>query len=185
MADRLQEACADALERFAEGIFNNPRRLSPVSAEIPVIGGRYFPSLGDEQVLLLLPRICAALCARKRFRWDAPLWAPVLPLTWEACQELEDDDDPRLNLVGLFGGSLRGTGWDYDGHPPFAAFVAGIMAYEHAPAEIRNDPDLRQEFPARELEGLCDGHLYWRSQEMIAFDRDVAARVAAYDMERS
>ena len=129
----------------------------------------------------LLPSVCAALCAKERFRQDAPAWAPELPLRREDCEALENDDGDGLNLVGLFGGSLREASWDYDGHPNLGVFARGLMAYEHTPNEIRNDRSLLKELPPRELAGLCDGELHWRSPAAIAWDRQYQARCAAHE----
>jgi hypothetical protein len=181
MRDDLVERCAREFENHIRGLFENPRIIpgSLALAEIPVIGGLY---LADHECLIpiLLPQICAALCARERFRQDAPDWAPILPLRSEDCEVLELADDHRLCLVGLYGSSLRDAFWDLQ-HPPFATFASGLLAYEHTPDELRNDRELRREFPPRKLKGLCDGRLDWRSPERLAFDRHLAALVAAQE----
>ena len=57
--------------------------------------------------------------------------------------------------MGLYADSLAAEyRWDYELHPPFAVFVSGLLAYEHAPDEIRNDRSLLQEFPPRRARGL-------------------------------
>jgi hypothetical protein len=93
---------------------------------------------------ILRQKVCAALCARERFRRDAPAWAPSLPLRWEDCEELENDSSPRLNLVGYYGSSLRWTDWDRQ-HPPFATFASRLLAYKHAPDNVRNDNDIYEQ----------------------------------------
>jgi hypothetical protein len=47
-----------------------------------------------------------------------------------------------------------------------------MMAYESTPAEIRNDRELLAEFPPKELAGICDGQMVWRSAETIAMSRE-------------
>src|SRR5262245_19776982 len=47
------------------------------------------------------------------------------------------------------------------------------MASEHAPDELREDPLLRQAFPAKPLAGL-DWELCWHSLEQIIQNRDAA-----------
>jgi hypothetical protein len=126
-------------------------------------------------------RICMALGARERFRQDAPPWAPILPLRYEDCEALENDDSNRLNLVGYFGSSLREANWDCEGHPGFATFASGLLAYKHTPDHLRNDRTLKQEFPPRRLKGLCGGHLHWRSPATIRWDRKYQARCVAYE----
>jgi hypothetical protein len=161
-----------------EELFKNPVMLSDTLAEIPIVGGLYIVS---QDHCILLPVVCAALCAKAQFSRDAPAWAPCLPLRREDCEKLENDDSNRLNLVGYYGCSLRETSWDYQTHPPFAGFASGLMAYKHTPDHLRNDPELQREFPPTRLKGLCGGHLHWRSPAMIAWDRAYQARCAAYE----
>ena len=171
MDGRFLEVCGREFEhgvlRCVEMLFKNPIRIPGTGmAESPVIGTPYIMAL-DHSVLL--PAICAALCARERFRQDAPAWAPSLPLRWEDCESLENDDSNRLNLVGYYGSSLRHADWDYDQHPPFAAFSAGLLAYKHTPDYLRNDRELRCEFAPRKLKGICGGKLYWRSPATMQY----------------
>jgi hypothetical protein len=129
--------------------------------------------------------IAAALIARERFRLDAPGW-PELPVHEDVCMRMQRDvDDPNARLVGYYGASLHETdpAFDYDAHPPFDTYVRGLMAYDHTPAEIQDDPDLRAEFPAVPLDGLQDGWMRWRTAEQIAFDRDMTTRIAAREAE--
>jgi hypothetical protein len=76
---------------------------------------------------------------------------------------------------------LAGSNVIGEAHPRFTEFACGVMAFDATPAEIRDDPDLQREFPARELEGLTDGWLAWRSKEKIAFHREQVKRVAEYE----
>jgi hypothetical protein len=173
---RLTAAAAGELERILE-LFEDPVRIPGTGmAEAPIIGNVYFEQLGHAH---LLPPIFRAVRAEKIFRQEAPGW-PELPLRQEDCERLEHNDDPQLAALGLFGSSLRSEQWDVR-HPGFRAFVSGLMAYEHTPREIRNDPDLQQLFPPRRLEGLCDGKLNWRSPEVRAMDRRVEEIVAEYE----
>jgi hypothetical protein len=160
-------------------LFENPVPIPGTGmAEIPVIGGLFIPDLEPDHSDLL-PMIVAALVAREKFHRDAP-GCPILPLRAEDCEEMENADDHRLNLVGCYGGSMRYALWD-PAHPRFGAFCSGLMANKHTPAELRNDRELRREFRPHRLKGLCGGHLHWRSPAMIAFDRKMAARNAAYE----
>jgi hypothetical protein len=148
--------------------------LSPTLAEIPIIGGLFILDL-REQRDSLVPIVCAALVARERFRQDGPVWAAELPLYGPLQTEMIEDDNPRLKLVGYYGSSLWSADYNYDRHPRIPAFASGMMAYEHAPDVIRNDPQLQQEYPPCQLEGLCDGILYWRDADLIALYRRALA----------
>src|SRR5262245_16729571 len=92
MHDRIFKTCAAEFEKYVKGLFQNPRMLTKMSAEVPVIGGVFAPDLLDQQPFLL-PRVCRALIAREQFHQDAPGW-PTLPLRSEDCEELENADCP-------------------------------------------------------------------------------------------
>lgn len=182
MSDRFNEPCAHELENLIKGLFKTSRKIPGTGmAEIPVVGGVFLP-YGDYSPLLLT--VCAALCAGERFRQDEPAWPP-LPLHEELIEVYINAECSRLNLVGLFGKSLWGVDWNYDLHPRLGAFASGLMAYPSTPIELRNDRELLREFPPRELAGLCDGRLYWRSPETIARDREHQARCDAYNARMS
>ena len=181
MTDRLLEACGCAFEQGVLQLLKNAKTFpDSFLAPIPVVGGRFFPSL---DYAYLLPQVCRALIARERFRQDNPTM-PDMPLREEACEELENAGSPQLSAVGMFGSSMRGAYWD-EGHPPFAAYVSGLMAYKHTPDRIRMDRSLQQEYPPRKLKGLCGGRLYWRSPEMLAFDRKLKALTVAYNARQA
>jgi hypothetical protein len=164
MNDRLTELCARRLET----LFENPVLIPNTGmAIIPVVGGPYILDL--EEPSQFIPMIIAALAARAKFHRDAPE-RPILPLRQEDCEEMMSDDYPQIGVVGLFGSSWRYAQWSKR-HPRFDRFCSGLMAYESTPDHIRNDSGLRREFPPRELAGLCDGWLVWRSKAAIDFDR--------------
>ena len=195
--DRLRVACERELEQLCQREFETYARhyvdtLFDTAAKfpgadnffttsflpLPVIGEPHFWAGFEPPELRQL--VAAALVARERFRETAPIWAPPLPLREDECEVLRDADDPRLNLVGFYGASSRSVNFDYEAHPRFPAFASGLMAYEHAPLELRNDSRLRAEFPPKRLVGLADGWMVWRSAEQITSDRDMQAR---YDAE--
>jgi hypothetical protein len=181
--DRLLEACERELIEHVEQLFRNthPKSAETYLADIPVIGGPFFPDLIYTHAPLITV-VCAALVARERFELDRPAWARELPLHQDARQEMIDnEDDPCLQLIGHYAESLSGVQWDYDLHPRFSVFASGIMACEWTPAAIREDRGLAWEFPARTLEGLCDGRMIWRTPAIIAMDRENAARGAALE----
>ena len=111
MADKMIEVCEHEFERYARTLFESARKLpgaanffAAPTVKIPVIGGTYIAGWDPP---CLRQRVCAALSAREHFRRHAPAWTPALPLRWEDCEALENADCARLNLVGLFGSSLR------------------------------------------------------------------------------
>ena len=177
MADKFAEASAHELEIRLETLFKRPRMVSSTLAEIPIVGGRYIVAL-DHSVPLL--RVCRALCSGVLFSHDVPGWPP-LPLHEDAIEAMKNADNNRANILAFYADSLAAEGWDYEGHPRFAAFCAGLLAYEHTPIEVRSDRELQLDFPPRPLDGLCDGQLHWRSPETLAQDRDMLARCAAYE----
>jgi hypothetical protein len=176
MDDRLIATCEREFANYIEGLFKTVRKIpSTGMAEIPVIGGMYHTWADHSH---LCPQIVAALCCRERFRQDAPDW-PILPLHEKDIEAMENDGCLRCNLVGFYADSLSWEIWDYERHPPFAAFASGLMAYKHTPGHLRNDRALRQEFPPRKLKGLCDGWLAWRSPERLALARRMKRLCAA------
>jgi hypothetical protein len=99
-----------------------------------------------------------ALVARARFAIDGPQWAQPLPLSWDACCQLQGVGG-RAELLGNYAASLLGCKWDYETHPPFDVFCRGMMADRGTPAHLRNDPALRNEFPPKRLEGLMSSEM--------------------------
>jgi hypothetical protein len=175
MNARLIELCSRAIEK----LFENPVLLPGTGlATLPIIGNLYIPDLETDHSEFI-PMILAALVARERFRREAPGWPP-LPLHENDIELLKGDDRPQIQVVGLFGDSWKYTGWDKR-HPLFCDYASGLLACDYAPDEIRNDRSLQKEFPPLPLAGLCDESLHWRSPEKLAFDRQMAARKAAYE----
>ena len=162
MNARLLEVCGREFANHVEAMFERAA-LSPGWSEVPVIGWHYmshWPHAG------LVSRVCAALATREQFRKTAPDWAPELPLRHEACEALQNSDNNRLSMVGLYAGSLCLADWE--DHPPFADYARGLLAYEYTPQRLRDDADLQREFPAAVLPGLCGGWLSWRSPKTLA-----------------
>jgi len=113
---------------------------------------------------------CRALAARKWHRNHAPRWAEKLPISQNDFNENWREQSPQQLLLLNFGSSLQFLWWHYNQHPPFPTYAAGVLAYDFAPDEIRNDPELLKEFTPRPLAGL-DRFLRYNTPAMIAHQR--------------
>jgi hypothetical protein len=90
--------------------------------EIPVIGGEFLP---PDYRAGLQERVMRALCARRWFEFEAPLWAQPLPLRNEDCIACFNPPHPtygRRWLVGEYGVCLRSMDWHYERATPFEKF---------------------------------------------------------------
>jgi len=165
-SETLVELCGDQLEQHVEKVFELGR-LQAILAEkkygiVPYLGGQ-FP-LDCERLFPHYKRMMvAALSARKKFRETGPRWGLELPLASSDYEKMIRDKDSRIALVGFFANSLACANWG--SHPLFFVYASGVMGCEHTPEHIRNDPQLRKEFPPCELQEL-DENLCWG-----AFDR--------------
>lgn len=174
MTDMFLELCARECAAHVQRMFDHAPRIPGTGmAERPIVGGKFL--LGLPLFPELVQEVCAALRAAEQFERDEPAWPP-LPLHKDAIAEMKDDDDPRIALEGLYADLLAGVEWNYALHPRIARFASGLMAYPHTPIEILANDALRQEFPPRPLDGICDEWLTWRSPETIAFTRDMTVR---------
>ena len=105
MYDNL-EACAAAYVKHVTELFeaNNLRaiRAGEEFAYAPYIGRRYRVSGGPR----IQQIVCFALAMRKMLEESKPSWAPALPISVIEYKKLKNDESPRRNLVGYYGGSL-------------------------------------------------------------------------------
>ena len=115
------------------------------------------------------------LSSQARHAQAAPPWAIPLPVGDDISPMLHADSG-AMCLLGRYACSLMCMSYDYAGHPSFFAFGCGVMAHPRAPANIRDDEELRAEVPAKELPGLC-ARLVW-------FGRGLPARVRAEVLDR-
>jgi hypothetical protein len=101
-----------------------------------------------------------ALAAREWFKQHGPPDAPVFPIGYAERERLKTGGLPLM--VAWYARSIAGRGYNYNEHPSFDDYAAGVMASEeHAPDVIRTNEDMRRRFPPRPLTGLRSG-LYWR-----------------------
>jgi hypothetical protein len=175
--DRLRALCEREFVGFVEGLFKRARRIpNSFLAETPVIGGRFFVDWDRD---FMMQRVIRALVTREQFRRAMPGWPP-LPLSDIDCEAMQNADNPRLNVLGLYGGSLHGEARDHR-HPRFAPFVGALMFCAKTPEEIRNDVDLQRAFPPCQVDGFDDEGLVWRSPEMRAALAQNAKNIAAWE----
>jgi hypothetical protein len=122
-----------------------------------------------DEVPQLIDRTSRVMVARAVFAEDAPGWAAPLPVG--------DDIPPLLgttgplHLLGLFSNSLAMADYNPFGHPSFATFGCGVMAHPCAPDHVRDDRELKCEFPAKTLPGLC-AEMVWHEEALSTRMRD-------------
>jgi hypothetical protein len=170
VSDRIFARASLEYERFVVQ-FNTSVPDRNGIAMAPVPWSSHAVRFTKREVPQLLDRVARVLVARVAFAedTDAPDWAKPLPVG--------DDIPPLLraagplHLLGLFSRSLKLADYNPFGHPSFSIFGCGVMAHPKAPADVRNDAELRVEFPARELPGLCCGML-WHAESLSPRMRD-------------
>jgi hypothetical protein len=128
MHDTLQQRCEQAFADHVEALFEQARargiaNLGAVNLKYQVLKAPYIELLycaaDDDLIAKLKPMICAALARREQFRQlPKPPWAPDLPLSFEACEKLQNSGSSRMRRVGNFGMSLLMSQWD-EAHPAF------------------------------------------------------------------
>jgi hypothetical protein len=150
------------------------------SAKVPYIGWPYCIHNNEELIAIYKREVCLGLAARKHFREHRPFpGAPDLPLSRAEHEQLENDDDVRLELVSCYANSLCWLGYDYLIHPPFHPYVCGVLARPDAPDYLRT-PEVIREFPPCLLEGL-DQALCWKTPEMVAKRLQIVLRNRQYE----
>lgn len=163
--DNLTEVCAAAFEKHVGELFEANKLRAIVAGEefahAPYIGFKYRIDCGPR----IQQIVCFALATRKLFEKSKPSWAPALPISVIEYEKLKNDESPRINLVGHYGGSLIALEWD-ERHPSFPDYGCGLMAYEHTPDHLKRDPELLEEFPPRRLDGL-DRFLFWNRPDRV------------------
>jgi len=103
-----------------------------------------------------------ALRARAWFLRQGPAWARPLPLSEDEHENILCSGFFHRHLVTYYSYSLQARDFDYLGHPLFFDFARGVMASAHVGERgLREDPQLLEEFPPKELPGL-DEQGRWR-----------------------
>jgi hypothetical protein len=150
------EVTSQVLEAFE----NDPYAGQRCTRSNPVTGSGF---MGREDPLKpQLEAAYRALRARKHLAAVGPTDLPPLPTS--------DGERERMKVGGVthilawFARSWEGLRYELTAHPDFETYARGVMASDHAPSWIRNDPELLRRFPPRPLPGLGSG-LYWPSKQ--------------------
>ena len=98
--------------------------------------------------------------AREHFALNGPSDAPSLPIGYDE-REHTKRQGLLAKIVGLYARSLENRKYDLQEHPSFDDYARGVMASEYnGHSEMKEDKQLKERFPPRELKGLGPG-LYW------------------------
>ena len=149
----LEERCELEFERYVAGLHQDHDYYAPVPW---YHGGIRFR---QSDIPWLKSRIRAALEARLWFSKNGPGWAQRLPLSLEECLS-RMQSSPGI-LLAHYSSSLWRQDYDYRRHPLFDDYCRGVLAHPDCPDFLREDPDLRCEFPPKSLPGI-GGDLYWQ-----------------------
>jgi hypothetical protein len=167
----LAELYGSELEREVKRLFEKQRTTTERGrVRDPVLEAEYFIE-DEERSQLLQQRACCALGARRWFRTHRPAWAPDLPISHSEIVKMRQHPSPRMRLVAWFSCSLATNEWNYKIHPPFAVYARGFMENGFTEAAVRNDPELKREYPARPLPGLGDRQPFWRDPVLVAHEQ--------------
>jgi hypothetical protein len=148
----------------------------------PITGGHYIGIEDPTEEQKRDARL--ALRTRQWFAQHGPRDAQPLPLSVD---EIDDKyrpppgRNPALHfIVCKYAASLRCCGYDYDLHPSFAEFAAGLLFYERAQDFVRNDEEMRKRYPPHRLRSVENLSCVWvPSKAEIARRRRALARKAA------
>jgi hypothetical protein len=112
-----------------------------------------------------------ALAARAKFAIDGPPWAQPLPTSWQKVDTLarvgelieagvlaQDYYNGRMELMINFIASWCSSKWDPE-HPSFHCFARGKMADRNTPHRLRNNSELRRQFPPQRLPSLMSSNM--------------------------
>jgi hypothetical protein len=126
--DRLLKSSMLAFERaIVDQVEHEFSLLPPGACETPWLDEEFF-SVGR---VALKQLVIKALCARRWFEFEAPRWAPPLPLKRNDCVALYNGvhrGNQRSMLVGQYGTKLRSMHWDYERAPAFENFCAQVLS---------------------------------------------------------
>jgi hypothetical protein len=159
----LRESCELEFERCVAEIYAAKFDCcGQAGVDVPWSPGWGFTKAGIPH---LIRDVRAALDAKIWFAEYGPDWAKPLPMGRERSALLRAHG--ALHVLGLYANSLERLDFDYHTHPQLFEFACGVMADPHAPDHVRYDPELQNEFPAKELPGLGDRFI-WSNEHLHA-----------------
>src|SRR4051794_31916291 len=111
MHNDLQQRCGEqAFADHVEALFQKDRargieNLGAVNLKYLVLKAPYiellYSAVDDDLIAKKLkPMVCAALAARAQFRTTKPPWAPDLPISVDACEQLQNSCSARMRRLG-------------------------------------------------------------------------------------
>ena len=125
--DRHLKTCMEEFERNVvhqvEREFEAARKLPGADVKIPFIDGKFNPHAPPEELAVLKQRVCRALCARKRFEFEAPLFCQPLPLCERERVQMNGNRNLRLGIVANYAMGLQSMDWHYERAVPFFDFI--------------------------------------------------------------
>jgi len=186
MHDELTQLCEAEFAQHVDKLFD--REVRQVLARGDAIGltpvlETIFDATDKASIAKAKGEGCRALAACEWHRKCAPRWAEKLPISQTDLNKNWRELSPQQMLLLGFGSSLQFLGWHYNQHPPFPIYAAGVLAYDFAPDELRNDLELIKEFRPRPLAGI-DRFLRYNTPAMIAHQRHELLR-ALQDRHRN
>jgi hypothetical protein len=182
--ERCQQAIANQVDMlFEKGRAHAIANLSSADRkslilEAPIIKLLY-SAVDDELIAMLKVVACDAVVAWQRFHESKPPGLPDLPVNSVACNKLLGERDYRLQLLGKYGVSQRGSLFNRE-HPSFPDFNCGVMACKYAPKYLREDLEMLRDYPPKWLDGLSNHEgLFWHTDDTLFAWCELTARIKA------
>jgi hypothetical protein len=146
------------IERKVDALFAEMNAARGDYCTNPVTGGHFI--WGDDPIAPQKLLACRGLFAREMFALEAPLDAPILPLSPAEREDLKRSGG-LSTIVGLYARSLEARKYDTEEHPSFEDFACGVMASSfNGRLWMKEDEELMLRYPPRPLAGLGPG-LMW------------------------
>jgi hypothetical protein len=163
MSDRFLERCAIEFERYVAGLHDSvPDNCGVAEARVP--WSRHEIQFTQSQIPWLIRAMRTVLQAHGSRKRGQPGRSPCRSAT-SACR-CRGRPEP-CTCWGAYAFSLQLRHYDFQTHPSFSTFGRGVMAHPRAPDHVRDDLELQEEFPAKELPGLS-ARLIWYGEHLPA-----------------